>query len=60
MLDHHANDLDMLPVGVHGRVIVVEGNQFKHLLPVLIDAAGTIRCEVAVIATHHRLLSGQP
>jgi len=50
MLDHHADDLDMLPVGVHGRVIVIERHQLKHLLPILINAAGPVLLEGGLFA----------
>jgi hypothetical protein len=42
MFYHHTDDLNVLPVGVHGWEIVIEGNQFKHLLSVLVDAAGPV------------------
>ena len=50
MFYHHADDLDVLPVGVHGGEIVIEGDQFKHLLSALVDAAGPVLLEGGLFA----------
>ncbi|MNY76969.1 hypothetical protein D3C86_2167270 [compost metagenome] len=50
MFYHDADDFDVLPVGVHGGEIVVEGYQLEDLLPVLIDAAGSVLLEGGLFA----------
>jgi hypothetical protein len=47
---HHADDLNVLPVGVHGGVIVIKRDQLKHLLPALVNAAGPVLLERSLFA----------
>ena len=50
MFYHHADYFDVLPVGVHGGEIVVEGHQFEDLLPTLINATGAVLLEGGLFA----------